>query len=191
MRLIVPILLLIPLAAAAEEPTQRARLEKGEIIVHLDEPQPGVAPLARVIGLIDAPPAKLWTLIDRCSLYSQYMPRIASSQELSRDGNTVRCQLVLDAPWPMSDISSITRAVHTATPTLYRRTWTLESGDYLQNDGSWTLTPFDAAGTKTFAVYEVRSRLPKEPPGFVRELATQKALPGLINALRRYAAEQR
>ena len=174
-------------AAAKADGSERERLARGETIVQIDETKEGGPALARVTGIINAPPEKVWTLIDRCSEYRRFLPRVSGSEELSRAGDQVRCRVVIDTPWPLSDLTSVTRATHVVSPTLYKRSWTLESGDYLVNEGSWTLTPYE--GGRTLAVYEIRSQLRQDIPAFVRDLVQRRAMPEMMEALRRQSAK--
>lgn len=175
-------------AVAAADADVHARLDHGEILVEVT-PVPGSdVPQLRMQGVVDAPPARVWDVIDHCAQYRERLPRIAASTELGREGNVVRCQVTVDAPWPMSNLTAVTRAVHTVSPGLYKREWKMESGDYELNEGGWTLTAFDAAGTRTLAVYVVRTKPKAHVPGFLQEFAQKKALPDVIRALRDFVA---
>ncbi len=188
MRLFIPVLFmgaLVTPAQAAESDAER--LARGETIVRIEAAKEGGPALARVTGLIDAPPEKVWPHIDRCGDYKRFLPRVSDSEELSRAGDQVRCRVVIDTPWPLADLTSVTRATHFVTPTLYKRSWALESGDYLVNEGSWTLTPHD--GGRTLAVYEIRSQLRQDVPAVVRDLAQRRAMPEMMAAVRRRAAK--
>lgn len=187
MRVLLLVLMTLSLPAFAAD-DEAARLARGEAIVSVEREAGSGVPLLRLAGVIDAPPAKVWPLIDQCARYKDRLPRIAESQELSRAGDVVRCRVVVDAPWPVADIAAVTRAVHTIKPGLFMREWKLETGDYVVNEGRWVLTPFDAAGTRTLARYEVRAQPKGSMPEVLRELAQKKSLPQLLQALREHAA---
>jgi len=172
-------------APARGVPSVTDRLGAGEIVVRIERAGDGV-PKARMEAVIDVPPERVWAVIGRCETYKDRFPRIADSQELSRDGDTVRCRVVIDAPWPLSDLTAITRATHTVAAGTYRRAWVLESGDYEVNEGSWILVPFGADNKRTHAIYEVRAKPRNSVPAFVRDLAQEKALPDVIHALRKH-----
>ena len=62
---------------------------------------------------------------------------------VKREGNTVTCRITADMPFPLSDLTSETRAVLNVEPGVrYERRWTLVSGDYLSHQGGWVLVPF-------------------------------------------------
>ena len=64
-------------------------------------------------AIIKAPPAKLWKIISKCDDYHKNMPSIASSKQLSVTNGVIRCELVVDLPFPMDDLRSVTDAKHT------------------------------------------------------------------------------
>ena len=57
-------------------------------------------------------------------------------------------------------------------------------GDYKHNEGSWVLTPFDAAGTRTRAIYKIWAEPNVSLPNFVVRRAQEGALPDLMKKLR-------
>jgi ribosome-associated toxin RatA of RatAB toxin-antitoxin module len=114
-----------------------------------------------VEGVVNAPPAEVWAFVSSCANYSKTMPRIVKSAELSRAGDekslyTVKCQVTAGLPFPLSDLTGITQATHKVDPGVkYSREWTLVSGDYHINHGSWTLVGIDE-GKKTQVTYKIR-----------------------------------
>jgi ribosome-associated toxin RatA of RatAB toxin-antitoxin module len=182
-----PLLVVLLLAAAAvarADDDRQAKLDHGEILVDAEEVPGSEVPRILMEGVIDAPPAVVWEIIQHCAEYRKILPRIAESEELSREGDVVRCRTVVETPWPMKNLSSINRAVHTTGGGVWKREWKLESGDYLMNEGSWTLTPFDAAGGRTRVVYRVRTQPKSSVPHFVQGFAQKKALPDVLAAIR-------
>lgn len=178
-------LLIVSLSAVARaDEAVDKRLAAGEILVDPVAVAGSEMPGVKMEAVIDAPPASVWRLIDRCADYTQNMPRIAEAEELSRHGATVRCRIVLETLWPMKNVSALTRAEHTRKDGAYRRQWTLESGDYDKNDGSWTIEPFDAGATRSRVTYEVHAILKSSVPGFIRDYARKKGLPALIVRMR-------
>lgn len=118
-------------------------------------------PINVVEGVIDAPPADVWAIVSKCADYARHMPRIIKSRELSRSGDentlwTVKCEVTADLPFPLSDLTGITQGTHKVEAGVkYSREWTLISGDYHINHGSWTLVAIDE-GRKTFVTYKLR-----------------------------------
>ena len=118
-------------------------------------------PFNVVEGVVDAPPAEVWAVVSDCGKYAKTMPRIVKSTELSRAGDekslwTVKCQVTAHLPFPFSDLTGITLATHKVEAGVkYSREWTLVSGDYDVNHGSWTLVGIEE-GKKTLVTYKIR-----------------------------------
>jgi hypothetical protein len=176
---------LVPAPARAAKGDTKARLASGEIIVTTKKVAGSSVPWSRAMGVVDAPPDKIWRVIERCDDYEKTMIRTAKAEELSRKGNKVRCRVTIDMPFPLSDLTAVTDAIHTVVPgKKYKRAWSLVEGDYDKNEGSWTLIPFDATGQRTLVSYEVHAE-PKVPvPEGIQRAAQKKSLPKLIENLR-------
>jgi hypothetical protein len=187
-RLLQASILLASLAAAAVPAADdlHGKLGKGEVVVDV-EPG-GAVPLVTMQGVVDAPPEVVWDVVSHCGLYRGRLPRVAESEELPPDGDHVRCRTVVETPWPWKPLTSITRALHTVRPGVWKREWALESGDYITNEGSWTLTPFDAAATRTLVVYRLRAQVNMSVPLIMQEIAEKQALPETLAAVRRVVA---
>ena len=175
------------LADAPLDDAMRARLDAGEIVVESDPADP--MPFLTMQGVVDASPEVVWDVVSHCGLYRGRMPRIIDSEELAPDDGKVRCRTVVETAWPMSNLTSITRARHTVGEGVWRREWKLESGDYAFNEGSWTLTPFDAAGTRTLVVYRLHAEANLHVPLVMQQIAQKRALPDTLVAVRRVVAE--
>jgi hypothetical protein len=160
------------------------------------ETEPGAnSPTYIAEGLIDAPPAAVWALVSKCADYVKNMPNIVASVELSREGDertefTAVCEVTFDAPFPFSDLVSVSRATLTVDPDGggYSRAWKLIRGDYDVNEGSWRLVPADG-GAKTKATYRIRA-VPNLPiPNSFIERAQKETLPQVIQRLRERTAK--
>jgi ribosome-associated toxin RatA of RatAB toxin-antitoxin module len=163
----------------------RARLDRGEVLVEA-LPVPGApTPMIFVRAIIEAPVAEVWRHIEQSSRYAEFMPRIKQCAELSREGEHVRTRMTVDMPFPLKNLTATTRVRHTVEPDgRHVRQWRLEEGDYHQNEGSWTLTPFEGHAQRTLAVYRAQV-VPKIPiPKAIQSAIQEKAMPKLIEALR-------
>ena len=182
-------LLLVCSSHVSADPSEdglRARLETGEIVVDAVPADP--MPFLTMEGVVDAPPEVVWDVVSHCGLYRGRMPRIIDSEELASDHGHVRCRTVVETAWPMGNLTSITRAVHTVGSGVWKREWALESGDYAFNEGSWTLTPFDAAATQTLVVYRLHAQANLRVPLVMQQVAQKHALPDTLVAVRRIVA---
>ena len=137
-------------------------------------------------GLFDVPVQRVWALIYDCATYSKVMPSIKESKNLGKvNGNKVRCQLTVDLPWPMDDLTSVTdtRLIEEPKKGRYQRIWNLVSGDYTINEGSWTLESRHN-GKYTYLRYEVRVEPKTSVPGFLKRAAQKSKIPGMFKKLR-------
>ncbi len=185
--LITSVVLLCCSGLVLADSAEQARLARGEVIIRRVVVPGSEMPEAIVRGVIDAPPARVWAIIDRCAHYPGKLPRVKAARELSRKGNIVVCDVTIDMPFPFSDLRAKTRAVHTVRKGFFRRAWNLIEGDFKHNRGSWTFTPFSANGRRTLAVYRVHA-LPNTPlPIWLQRKASETTLPNLFKALRKAA----
>lgn len=175
-------ILLAPRFAHADADDRDARLDRGEVIVETHPVDGSDLPEITAVGVIDVPPERVWQILDHCGDYARTMPRVKAARELSRQGTTVRCELVIDSPWPLPKLHSITVAEHIVEPGKWTRRWKLESGDYRENTGSWTLVPRGEG--RTLVEYRLHSVPNISVPTFVQKAAMTSALPDLFKKLR-------
>lgn len=162
-----------------------ARLGRGEILVHT-EPVPGSsAPRLVMRAMVQAPPERVWAIIDDCANYRRNMAGVKDSRELSRQGDVVRVQVTVGMPFPLKDLTSVTEGVHTVTPGRYCREWKLVQGDYHANSGSWTLVCFEDDPDRTLVHYRLHAEPKIRIPGALQKVAQKKAAPKIIEQLRR------
>ncbi len=174
---------LAPMHSASAAESERARLDKGEIIIKQRAVKGSDMPEAIVKAVIETTPTRVWAILDRCDRYKKVMPRTSASKELSRKGNIIVCKITIDMPFPISDLTATTKAVHTVKKAFWQRAWQLMSGDYKRNTGSWTLKPFDAEGKRTLVVYRVHAEPNISVPVWVQKRASKSTLPDLIAAV--------
>lgn len=181
-------LLLLAIAAIFIAPPAQAdqqnRLASGEIIVTTEAAPNSSMPIVRVTGVIDAPPEAIWEIVSQCERYPGRMPRIKEGRELSRDGSTVVCEVVVGLPFPLKDLKATSRSVHTVGPPEWRREWTLIEGDYERNDGSWVLRRFNGDDQRTLAIYTVHAEPHSSIPAGLRRRAQESSMPEIIERLR-------
>ena len=164
----------------------RPRLERGEVHVEIDTVPNSKAPRATVLAMIDAAPPRVWRLIDETGSYGRTMKGVKRAEELSREGDEVRAKVTIGMPFPLKDLTSVTKAVHTVREgERYCRCWGLESGDYHRNEGSWTLEPDPNRPERTLVRYVIHAEPKIRVPGKLQQLAQKKAIPALIEQLRK------
>lgn len=168
--------------ASAEDRERLQRIERGEVLVDARPVAGSDIPEVTVTALIDASPESVWQIVDHCGEYQRTLLRIKSSRELSREGETVRCEVVVDTPWPLPKLHAVTVAQHVVTPQRRTRTFKLESGDYKDNAGTWTLTPWGAG--RTLVEYRLHSEPLISMPASLQAMAMKSAMPDLIQKIR-------
>lgn len=166
---------------------ERARLDRGEVLVTSRAAADRVGTIAIARAVIDASPEKVWPLVWDCSRFVHTMPLIAKSELVEHKDNTTRCRVVADVPFPFSDLTSLTHAVlEVEAGVSWRRSWQLVEGDYTVNQGSFTLVPWGRG--KTLATYQIDAR-PKVPlPDWMLAKVQTDRLPEMMARLRRHAA---
>lgn len=163
----------------------RARLDKGELITSTKKVPGSEFPQSVGMMVIDAPAQPIWKILDRCGDYKRTMQRVKRSKEIWRKGSKVRCEVLIDMPTPLDDLRTVTDAVHTVVPgKKWVRSWSMVEGDFKSNSGSWTLVPFNDAGTRTLVIYKVHAVPKTAVPDMVIRLAQKKALPKALEHLR-------
>jgi ribosome-associated toxin RatA of RatAB toxin-antitoxin module len=180
---VVASLLVTSSGGSAEDDTQ-SRLAKDEILISTRPIAGSDLPEVTAQAVFQVPPEKLWKVIDNCGNYKNTMERIIASKELERKGNRVVCEVTVGLPFPLSDLHSVTEAVHVVGPPKWTRTWKLLRGDFDRNDGSWTLTPFAGDANRTLAVYRLHTEPRTHVPLAILRRGQRESLPKLIEKLR-------
>lgn len=162
---------------------------KGEVEVKSYAVAGSDAPKIVVRAVMDLPPKKIWQIVSDCAHYKDRMPRVAASEQLKVAGNVHTCKVTIAMPFPLSNLTAITEAVHDENDQGMSRRWKLVSGDYKVNEGSWEVKALDKAGTSSLVVYTVHAEPTTAVPAFIRESAQKKALPDMIERVRTEAAK--
>jgi ribosome-associated toxin RatA of RatAB toxin-antitoxin module len=141
-----------------------------------------------VRAIVESPPRSVWRVVSDCNHFKDRLPHVAASAELSRAGRTVTCQVTIAVPFPASNLTAVTEAIHDERPDGgMSRTWKLVSGDYEFNEGSWTIEPC-RNGAASLVTYRVHVKPKTAIPGFIRSYAQERALPELLERVRLEAA---
>lgn len=181
---VLPAVVLLAAAAGPARADREARLAGGEILTRVVDVPGSDAPKAQAWGVVDAPPAAVWAVIEDCARYAGTLPRVGKSELVRREGSHFFCRVSIDMPFPISDLWSVTDAVHVVGPPKWSRTWRFVEGTYTTNEGGWKLTAFGPGGARTLVEYWVHAEPETAIPGFVQRLAQEKSLPGVIEAVR-------
>ncbi len=173
-----------------------AQLDHGDIVVTTRVVAGSPIPEATVRAVIDAPPEKVWSVVQDCANYKTTMPNIAASVEVSRekpvaadgpDAAEVRtCRVVADLPFPFADLTSVTRGVHRIVPgKSWSRTWQLVSGDYVTNEGHWLVKPWGEDGKQSLVEYRIHAVPKVSLPDWLVSAIEEGKMPEMMKNLRK------
>jgi ribosome-associated toxin RatA of RatAB toxin-antitoxin module len=162
----------------------KAALDRGEISVRSFPVAGYDVPRVVVQAVIEAPPSKVWEIIEDCNRYTERMSRIKAAKELERRGSKVICDVTIGLPFPISDLRATTESIHVVGPPTWSRTWTMLEGNYEKNDGSWVLTAFEGNPNRTLAIYTIHAIPHSAVPAWARQRAQRTSLPEVIERLR-------
>ncbi len=180
-------------AAQAKEDDRKVddraeRLDAGETVVRAKGT--GNKREVEVAALFTSAPEKIWDLIHDCNRYEKTMLRIKESKEVSREGGKIRCRTVVDMPWPMKPLTSLNEAKLTVQPgKKWKREWKLVEGDFVINEGSWTITPH-TDNKRMLVVYRSKTQPKAEIPEELRNMAQRVELPKLFRHLKTQLSEE-
>ena len=142
-----------------------------------------------VRATILAPPAAVWKVVDDCANYKKSMPRIIASKELSRTATRVVCQTTVGMPFPLSNLQSDSEATIALAPGRWHREFRHLTGDFVKNDGSWTLTPTGPDGQHTQVIYVLHSIPANHVPDALVRRGQQAAMAELMHNVARLAGQ--
>jgi hypothetical protein len=175
-----------PVKVPAMTDAERAKLDKGDVVIHELKPVDGKGVAFDSLGVIDAPSPEVWAVLRDCSQFSKFMPRIKASSIKEMAGEKL-CAVELELPWPLTNLWSDTRSIYTEDdpPGHYSRVWSLVRGTYKRNDGSWTAVPWGKNSEKTLVRYAVDSDPKMIIPDPILRSAQTGALPDVFKAIRK------
>ncbi len=179
-------LILLAGRPVADELTDEQKLDKGEILVSVSQNPVNKADIVKVMAVINTQPERVWKLVSDCNSYRKTMPRVDSSKELSRNGNRVVCRVVIDLPFPLTTLMAVTECIHTVTEGNWNRRWSLLSGDYKLNAGSWNLSWFKGDKNRTMVEYKVLVITKMWVPDWARRMGQENTLPKMMKGLRKH-----
>ena len=171
-------------ASDAMREATRERLDRGEVIIKPRDVRGSDFPLVVAMAVVDAPPSKVWRLVDDCENYAVTLPTVSLSEEIRRTKRRVRCKVTIKLPL-LPDLTSVTDATQTVVrDKRYIQSWRLVNGDYHKNTGTWTLVPFDDEGQRTLVVYEVHVEPKMRISRGIQSAAMRKTLPRMFESIR-------
>lgn len=140
--------------ARADHGDLAERLDRGEIVLRVRDVPDSPAPRVTAMAVVDAPPEAVWAIVSSCVRLQEVLGSGSVATVLPAKGRRTRCQVRVAMPFPFDDLLSITEVEQRVGKGRWRSQWTLGGGDFLANDGSWTLAHH---GDGTLVVYEVHA----------------------------------
>jgi len=118
------------------------RLDAGEVLTQFWREQDAGAGWA--VGVVNTSPEKVFRVVADVERYQEFMVRMVRSRVESRSGSSYDFYYKIDMPWPLADYWCVTRNVHELDKSrhVYARRWTLLSGTFRRNEGSWVVRPW-------------------------------------------------
>ena len=139
-------------------------------------------------AVLAQPPEKVWGVISDCSKYKGRMPRVAAAKLVKKEGNKHTCEVTVEVPFPFSNLTAVTEAVHEESAEGMSRRWKLVRGDYKKNEGSWEIKPLEG-GKKSQVTYTLHVEPNTSLPSSILEAAQKKAIPDLFVRLEQEAGK--
>lgn len=162
---------------------ERAKLEKGEVVVHDKKPTDDKGVSAESLGLIDAPVDEVWPIIRDCQHFAKFLPNMKASARKEENGESL-CFDELALPFPLKNLWADTKSTVVHEGEAWQRSWTFVRGTYEHNRGAWTLLPWGEGGKKTLVVYFIDSNPSMAIPDFIIRAAQTGSLPKVFTGIR-------
>lgn len=177
--------ILLPAQAATPE----ERLATGEVLVRPLKPTDGVGVAAEAFGIVNAPPEKVFAVVEDCARFKEFMPRTKDSALRRMEGEARICFVEISMPFPLSNLWSEVRSVSKPLPAGgFERSWTMIKGTYSRNNGKWTVQPWGADGQRSLVTYRVDVNPDSMVPDAIIRKAQTSSLPDMYEALRKRVA---
>jgi Polyketide cyclase / dehydrase and lipid transport len=166
---------------------EQEKLVEGETIVSLKTIK-GPIKEGTVIGLIDAPPERVFKIVTDNDNFEEFMPYVTQSDvEQGEEGAIINYQH-LDFPFPVGDryykINIINTIESKKRGQVFISAWTYVKGSGNIDDtyGSWILEEYNKG--KTLVTYIVCTDIGGWIPSWAQNMATEIALPEIIERVR-------
>jgi len=169
-------------------------IELGRTFVHLAE-EPGSAVKKGVaITVIDQDPERVFRVVTDNEHFAEFMPRVKrSTVEAGADGSPINHQelklpFVKDREFKVRISNSVTER---EGEQIWRSAWTHVKGfgNIEDTTGSWTLLEYGEH--RTLVIYEVLTDPGGSIPRYLKNLATKRTLPALLDSVRERARDPR
>lgn len=170
-----------PEALEGLSPQEIKAIERGDVVVQLRDTKESTLKDVRCVGVVDATPERIWSVLVDYEAYRKIFPRILKTEVRTKDGQVEGHYSLLDYPWPFPDRWTLNRITRFEPPRAID--WRRVDGSVKEVVGSWRLYP---EGDRTVVVYQVRLD-PGVPlvPAWVIDWGSKQVAPEIIRSIRR------
>lgn len=181
--LFIVVLLQLSAQAAYADDARQKELSDGEVFVTTVPVDGAEYPRVVVEAVIDARPEVVWALVTSCTKSQQTYDSVMKSYVVSKTSSEIVCSELIDMPWPIRNLESVTRWSFSVTPQKWVERWTKVDGDFDYIDGSWTLTPF-GDGSRTHVLWQNHFSPQIAVPAWLTRAFLKVGMPAMIKDLR-------
>jgi ribosome-associated toxin RatA of RatAB toxin-antitoxin module len=167
---------------------QAVAVDPGAVQVRTTAVKGSDMPRITAKAVLSQPPEKVWKLISDCTKYKGRMSRVVAARLVKKEGNKHTCEVTVEMPFPFSNLTATTEAIHEESAEGMSRRWKLVKGDYKRNEGSWEIKPVDG-GKKSEVTYTLHVEPNITLPNSIIEAAQKKSIPDLFVRLEQEAAK--
>jgi ribosome-associated toxin RatA of RatAB toxin-antitoxin module len=193
-----PAVMLAGVVAGTEPPPWQLIADTGQGRLYHRDVADSSLPEAMIVTHLDAPPGRVFALVTDYDHFPEFIPDVAQSRVLERDGERSWVFHHLHFGGPVADrvyVIESRNAVNRPTEMRYRVEWELADRHFPVLDrtpgvrprafsGFWDLQPLDG-GAYTQAAYAVHSDPGGMIPGWLVTVMTDRYIQQVITALRR------
>ena len=164
-------------------PTEIAAVNKGELVITKFPPPNNSGVSFQAVQRMRVKPSALRPILRDCQHFHEFMPHTLKSVMTDRKGNTAVCEMVVDMPFPFSDLWSIVNSEWgEISPGVWRRSWSLVKGSFKRNMGSWTVVSTSNPNV-SYTIYKASVDPEMAVPDFILRKAQVNSIPNLMTAI--------
>lgn len=137
----------------------------------------GHATRLQMEGTIEAPLSAVESVVTDVKRYPDWFPGMRTAAPASAQVYDT----VFHLPWPLKTLRNRIAIVQTTAGNAVVVRWRQVDGDFVRNEGQWTLVPIDA--THTAIRYEMVVQFQKWVPGWMVRRAERRSAPRMLDAV--------
>lgn len=188
----VPVSLRVGPAGKALQADEVVRLGKGEILAALIDDPANPVKKGVAIGVVDAPPEKVFATVGDYEHFTDFMPYIQKAVVDKRDGPTSTVSYWLAFPLNIGNrhyqLEVVDRKRTVDGVAIYASDWKYTgTGNITDTTGSWEIAPW-GDGKKSFVRYVCYTDPGGSLPTWMKNMAASSALPKVMKAVRNRVA---